>query len=180
MGRARRCLAVAIATPFVVAACHGDRRKNDPEMPDAKMVARDTTRTLGPGDIRIVTESGDIELALIGDSIVTGLGPALLDKVRDKTDTNGVSGNGLAAGIAKMVKSTVADAMSQQLLYPLASIKDVRYENGKLQFYYKDGTNLKIFDNSHDRGKPVSESFRPEDAQHFVDAVHARMASAKS
>lgn len=176
MGRARRLLAVAIATPFVVGACHGDRQKDDASMPDAKMVARDTTRRLGPGDIRIVTESGNIELALIGDSIVTGLGPELLDKVRDKTDTNN-SGNGIGSGIAKMVKSTVADAMSQQLLYPLASIKDVRYENGKLQFYYKDGTNLKIFDNSHDGGKPVSESFRPEDAQRFVDAVHARMAS---
>lgn len=179
MGRAtRRFLGVAIVTPFVIAACHNDRRKDDPEMADAKMVARDTT-PLRPGDIRIVTESGSIELALLGDSIVTGLGPAVLDKVRDKTDTNAVSGNGFGAGIEKMVKSTVASAMSQQLQYPLSSIKDVRYENGKLEFYYKDGTSMKIFENSKDRGKPVSESFRPEDAQRFVDAVHARMASAK-
>ena len=141
------------------------------------MVPRDSTRPLGPGDVRIVTESGDIELALIGDSIVTGLGPAAIDRVRDKTDTNAVSGNGLGASIEKMVKSTVASAISKQIQYPLSGVKDVRYENGKLQFSYKDGTNMKIFGNSTDRGKPVSESFHPEDAQRFVDAVHARMAA---
>lgn len=168
------------ATALFFVACDGDPdvKGGEKSGPDAKLVTRDA-RPLGPGDVSIMTEDRAIELALVGDSIVTGLGPAVLDKIRDKTDTGAVAGNGFGAGIEKMVKSTVATAMSKQLQYPLSGLQDVRYENGRLEFFSKDGSKMKIFEGSRDNGKPIAESFDAKDAQRFVDAVHARMASTK-
>jgi hypothetical protein len=174
MGMTRRTLAaVMLAAPLVVAACHHDRRA---DVQGGKFTKRDPTRPLGPGDIRIVNTDSSIELALIGDSIVGGLGRKALDEVRSNTDTSDVTGNGVAASIEKLVKGAVADALNQELVYPVSDVKDVRYENGRLEFYSNSGSRLRIFDNSHENGRRVSETFRPDDAERFVAAFRARKA----
>jgi hypothetical protein len=73
-----------------------------------------------------------------------------------------------------MVKSTVAGAMSKQIQYPIASIQDVKYENGRLSFYGTNGSRMRIFEDKHDSHPDTSDSFRPEDAQRFIDAFHAK------
>src|SRR5690348_8806356 len=129
----RRHRWVAFAIAFLAAACgHHDSNTN---ISSASFVARDTTRPLGPGDIRIANSDSSFELALIGDSLVTGFGPRVLREINDKTDTNKVEGNGFAASIEKMVKGTVANAMSHELKFPLSDISDVKYEDQRLLFY---------------------------------------------
>lgn len=131
---------------------------------------------LGPGDIRIVTVDSGIDLALIGDSISTGLSPYALAKVRRETDTATVSGTGFGASIEKMVKGAVAGAIGSRVVWPLAAVRDVRYEQGRLVFEWV-GKPPNVWQTSRVNGRPVLASFPPADAQRFVDAVRARKAA---
>jgi hypothetical protein len=129
--------------------------------------------SLHEGDVRIVTEDNGIDLALIGDTISSGLSQAALAKVRSETDTSRVSGSGFGASIEKMVKGTVSSAIATRVSFPLSAVKDVRYEAGALRFDWV-GEPPKVFSSTKVNGKPILESFRADEAQRFVDAVRAR------
>jgi len=157
------------------AACHHDKKDDGGiNIGDASFVARDTNRVLKAGDLRIVTSDSAIELALVGDSIMTGLGKKALEKVRQETDTTAVAGNGLGASIEKIVKNTVANTLNRELHYPIAAISDVRYEDGELRFFAENGSRMRLFESSKVNGRRMSEAFNPDDARRFVDAFHVR------
>jgi hypothetical protein len=172
-----RRIVAALAASIVVVACHSDRSEKRDDMSDATFAPRDTMRALGPGDVRIATTDSSLELAIIGDSIVTGFGSRVLEKIREKTDTSDVTGNGLSATIQRAVKGTVAKAMDHEIHYPIAGVSDVRFEDGGLRFYRTDGRKMSVFENSRVNGRKVSESFSPQDAQRFISAFRARKAS---
>jgi hypothetical protein len=157
------------------AACHHDEKDDAGiNIGDASFPVRDTTRVLKAGDLRIATRDSSIELALVGDSIMTGLGKKVLDKIRHETDTTAAAGSGLGASIEKMVKNTVATTLSRELHYPIAAISDVRYEDGEMRFFAENGSRMRLFESSKVNGQPLSEAFNPDDARRFVDAFHAR------
>jgi len=168
-----------VAVPLVIAACdRGSTRvrvSSGRDRSDATFAERDTNRVLGPGDIRVMNSDSSVEIAVIGDSIVTGFGPRLIAEIQKSTDTNS-AGNGFGAGIEKMVKNAVASALNREIKYAITDVKDVRYEDGKLQFYWKDGSRMKILESTHSNDKPISETFSVADAQRFIAAFHARKA----
>lgn len=173
MSVVRRVFGVIVLTPCFLAACrHRDRDKSS-AVADARFSARDSTRTLRPGDVQIASTDSAVELAIIGDTIVAGLGKRVLDEVRDNTDTADVMGNGFAASIEKAVKSSVASALSHQLLFPVADVSDVQSEDGKLVFYAKDSSTMRMFGRSN-RGKENRQTFSDADAQRFIAAFRAR------
>jgi len=129
--------------------------------------------SLAAGDIRIVTTNGGVDLALIGDSISTGLSPAALQKVQAETDTSKVTGTGFGASLERMVKGTVQGAIGTRVSFPLSAVREARYDGEKIVFEWT-GEPRKIFDNAKLDGKPLLASFTPEDARRFVDAVNAR------
>ncbi len=132
---------------------------------------------LGDGDVRITSVDGGVDLALIGDSISGGLSEKTLSKVRSETDTGAVKGTGFGADIEKMVKGTVQSALTTRVAFPLTSIKDVRYDGRKIVFEW-NGT-PRMSGSMKTDNKDVLESFSADDAQRFVDAVHARKAQAR-
>jgi len=134
-------------------------------------VSRDS---LAAGDVRIVATNGGVDLALIGDSISTGLSPAALEKVQQETDTSKVTGTGFSASLEKMVKGTVQGAIGTRVSFPVAAVREARYDGEKIVFEWA-GEPRKIFDNTKIDGKPLLASFPPEDARRFVDAVNARL-----
>ena len=131
------------------------------------------TEALGEGDVRIVTTSGGIDLALLGDSISTGLSPQALRTVRAETDTSAISGSGFGAQIEKMVKGTVQGAVGKRVGFPISDVRAVRYDGEKLVFEWA-GEPRGLFDNTKINGKPLLASFAPEDARRFAAAVNAR------
>lgn len=128
------------------------------------------------GDVRIASTDGDLDLALIGDTISSGLSQRALAKVRRETDTAGVTGSGFGAGIERMVKGTVQSAVAMRMVFPLADVRDVHYDGRKLVFEW-NGKPQGMGRVSHN-GKDFFESFSAEDSQRFVDAVRARKRSA--
>ena len=165
------CAAIAVGA----AGCGSghDVRVNGAKVEDAQLVKRDSSRALGPGDIRIASTDSAVEVAIVGDSLVAGLGARVRDKVTANLDTMKVSGTGLGANIEKMVKGAVATALDHEIEFPLEQISDVQAEGGHLVFFDKDGKQMNMF-KSKNNGSDDTKSFRPEDAQAFVAAFKAR------
>ena len=172
-------IGVVVAVPLVIAACdRGSRHmrvSSGRDRSSATFASRDTNRVLGPGDVRVMNTDSSVEIAVIGDSIVTGFGPRVIAEIQKSTDTS-TAGNGFGASIEKMVKSAVADALNHEMKYAIADVQDVRFEDGKLQFYWKDGSRMKILESTHSNNKPISETFSVAEAQRFIAAFHARKA----
>lgn len=178
----RASLLAALASLALVAACS---RHQDDATPESRAPVVTSVRSvavpptpLGPGDVRIVTVDSGIDLALLGDSISAGLSPYALGKVRRETDTATVTGTGFGASIEKMVKGAVAGAIGTRVAFPLTAVKDVRYDAGRLQFEWA-GKPTNLFENTKVNGRPVLESFAPDDARGFVAAVRARKGSTR-
>lgn len=164
---------------LLVACGHKD---TDAELGNLKVVTQRgsdsgaASTALGAGDVRIVSMDGGVDLALIGDSISSGLSRQTLAKVRKETDTGDVKGNGFGASIEKMVKGTVQSAIGTRVVFPLTAIRDVRYVNGRIEFDWA-GKSQNYFGHANVNNKDLLESFSPAESQRFVDAVRARRKS---
>jgi hypothetical protein len=174
MHRLRLALPLAVLT---LTACGRHDDKTDIPIHVSRAPASGAAPVvMQPGDIRIVTGDNGIDLALIGDSISSGLSEHALQKVRAETDTSAVTGSGFGASIEKMVKGTVQSAIGTRVGFPLSAVQAAKYENGSIVFE-GDGRPQNFFKNSNVGGKNLMESFSPADAQRFVDAVNARKAA---
>ncbi|HET7187862.1 MAG TPA: hypothetical protein VFI52_06895 [Gemmatimonadaceae bacterium] len=130
------------------------------------------------GEVRIQTTSGELDMALVGDSISAGLAPDALAKVRRETDTAQVSSSSIGGSIERMVKSTVQSAVSSRVAFPVSAVKDVRYRDGAIEFEWNERP-TRLFEQTKVNGKPFLASFAPQDAERFVDAVRARIRPAQ-
>ena len=165
-GHSQEGAGVEAETASVAQRPVGESADRSPAVPGAR-------DSLAEGDIRIVTTNGGIDLALIDDSISTGLSPQTLQTVRAETDTASVSGTGLGSQIERMVKGTVQGAVGKRIGFPLSEVREVRYDGEKLVFEWA-GEPRTLFDNTKINGKPLLASFAPEDARRFAAAVNAR------
>jgi hypothetical protein len=163
---------VVAAAALVAIACSRQREGDDAgaSRPPSHAAASDTLDT---GEVRIVSADSGVDLALLRDTISGGLSQQTLATVRHSVDTATVTGRGLGASIEKLVKSSVSSAVGTRVAVPLSAVKEVRYEGGKLHFEW-NGKPVTLFENAKVNGKPVLESFRPDDARRFVDVVRAR------
>ena len=155
---------------LVCTACHGTEKKSLIAFSSASSA---TAQVMQAGDIRIVTQDSGADLALIGDTISSGLSQHSLDKVKRETDTNAVKGDGFSASIEKAVKGAVQKGIGTRSAAPLAAIRDAHVDNGTIVFDWI-GTPYELMSHANVNGKAVLASFAPADAQAFVDAVHAR------
>ena len=130
--------------------------------------------SLGPGDLRVYSADSTLDVLLLGNKISAGLSPKMVAKIRRDLDSSRTTDSGLGGSIASMVKSTVAGAIGTHAEFPLADLKDIRFDNGHFVFDWKSGSNHVLFQDTKVNGKSSSDVFRPEDAQRFIDAVHAR------
>jgi hypothetical protein len=166
-----RSAVLAAAMVLIVACRHGDDTADSTSV-HVGMSRADTT-PLRDGDVRIEAQDGGVDLALIGDTVSSGLSQSALAKAKHETDTASVKGGGLGSSIERMVKSSVQSALGTRVSFPLADVKGARYENGRIEFDW-NGKSSGIFTNTKVNKKPLLESFRAADAQRFVDAVNAR------
>ena len=171
---APRALVAVLALSQAVVGC--SRQSDDAKSTPLTVERRPATAppdSLRAGDVRIVTVDSGVDLALIGDSISAGLSATTVERVRRETDTAALNGTGFGASIERMVKSTVASAIGTRVSFPVSAVRDVRYEGGELKFDWV-GKPVQVFAKSKSNGRPVMQSFRPDDAQRFVEAVRAR------
>ena len=166
----RTSLAGVLAASLLLTSC--SRHRDD----DARGSAAEAGVT--GGDVRIQTTSGELDMALVGDTISAGLAPAALAKVRRETDTAQVSGSGIGGSIERMVKSSVQSAVSSRVAFPISAVKDVRYRDGAIEFEWNERP-TRLFEQTKVNGNPFLASFAPQDAARFVDAVRGRLRPAQ-
>jgi hypothetical protein len=161
---------LAVVAALAVVAC--SRRDQDE---DRGAGSPSETAAIMPDDgrdVRISTTGNEVDLALVGDTITSGLSEQTLAKARHETDASAVQGTGIGASIERMVKSGVQTALGTRVAIPISALNDVRYEHGAIVFDWKKEP--LAFVKTSVNGKPIMESFSPADAQRFVNAVRAR------
>jgi len=173
---------IALAIVLIVGACSGrshDAERSDTAQSHVSVTMRAPSAEpapLGAGDVRIVTADSGIDLALIGDTISSGLSEHAIAKVRQETDTAAVKGTGFGADIEKLVKGTVQKAVGTRVAFPVSDVREVRYDGRAIVFEWA-GKPPKMYGTAKVNGKPLMESFDPADAKRFADAVMARKKS---
>jgi hypothetical protein len=141
-------------------------------------VAREvpTPGSLGPGDMRIYSADSSIDLILVGNNILTGLSPKMVAQVKGSLDSSAASDTvGIGGNISKIVKQSVAGAIGTHASFPLSDMRDIRYEDGTIVVDWRNGRHHDLFGNTRKNGRKVSNTFRGDDAERFVDAARARM-----
>jgi hypothetical protein len=134
--------------------------------------------TLAAGDVQIFNEDSTVDVILAGDRLSAGLSPQKLEEVRaDIARSSAKDTSGIGGSIAQVVKKTVADKISIRAVYPLADIRDLRYEDdGRLILEWRNGKETTLLgdnvrvDNDRDANK-----FRRDDAERLIAAVRARL-----
>ncbi len=143
-------------------------------------VQRTVPETLGPNDLRIYNADSTVDLILMGNSILAGLSPKMVAKVNGEMASDSGDTSGFSGSISQIVKKSVAGAMGTHAVFPVSEIRDIRYQHGEIVFRWKDGGNHELFGSTMVDGQKVSKTFRADDAQRFIDAVHARQRAADS
>jgi hypothetical protein len=158
-----------VAAALLLASCSRQRDESRSSSAAATSTA---------GDVRIQTATGELDLALVRDTISAGLAPPALAKAREATDTAHVNATGLGGSIERLVKSSVQQAVSARVAFPVSAVKDVRYTDGRIEFEWNERP-TRLLDQTKVNGRPFLESFRPEDAERFVAAVRERIRPAQ-
>jgi len=172
-----RVTVTLLVAPLVLGACRGETGDNGRS--GASIVARDSSRPVGPKDIRIVSTDSAIELSLIGDSLITGLAANARAKVRAATDTASVTGTGLAAKLEKIVKSKVQTVLNMELAFPVSSVGDVRYNAGSLEFFDNNGKRMAELGGNRSNETSRKGVFSAPDAQAFTTVFRAKKSLAR-
>lgn len=135
-----------------------------------------TAPTNVPGALSISTTDRKMTLTLAHDTVSMGLSDSVLADVKQQMakDTND---HGLAGAFSGFIKKTVSSALHGRVAYPVQDLKDAKYENGRIDFTYRQPREMKFEDVTVDHDKKAVAMFAPADAQRFVQAVDSAIAA---
>ena len=199
MFSSHRYAAVAVAS--VALACSHERsRHSDREVSvsasgesDVQVAANSadavrsgaTTFTDDPVEgITITTRSGALRLHLRHDSVLASFSDSLRRRVHKDVDSSMSAErvgdhSGIGGAIEGMVKSTVnatlTEVFDKARGFPVSDLKDVRLDDGSIDFDYRHRRRALKFESISESGRPFLSQFHPADAARFVGAVRARI-----
>ena len=172
---AHRHALLALAFVTALAACRG-REHGGVYSSD---FVRDTTPiTLGPGDVLITNRDTSMDLALVGDRVVLKFSDKVAHQIRQDLDTSTAdTSSRFGALIERTVKRGVGSMLQRRIEIPLADIDSASYDGSRIRLSYNGRRHPSLEGFRTDGKQPVMETFRPEDARRFVQAVNARKAA---
>ena len=134
------------------------------------------------GSVSMATRSGAFVLSLRHDSVVVAFSDSLRQSVkRDVSESmkkdapkRSDIGAAIQGVVEKSVAATMTEVFDKARGFPLASLRDISYEDGGIHFTFSK-TPTWSFDSFKTDGTPLLEQFQPADAARFVGAVRARL-----
>lgn len=150
---------------------------------DDQSRASQPTFAEGPdGSVSMTTRNGAIMMSLRHDSVVVAFSDSIRRRVqeemRESRDEKDTSESALGQVVEGVVKSAVTGALSEIFDkargFPVASLRDVEYEDGAIRFEYRSEPAW-TFDSFKVDKEPLLEQFHPADAARFVGAVRERL-----
>lgn len=133
-----------------------------------------TPLVLDSTDLMITNADTSMELGVVGDKVVMRISQHLREQMRRAMDSAS-NRSGIGASIARMALGKVGEMLNHRLEYAVADIDSVDYTGDRLVFHYKteQAMTFEKFNSDH---RPVLESFKSEDAMHFVEVFRAHKA----
>lgn len=157
---------------LLLAACSPDTSSHEEGSHEEELVPEATvsfnSEIAGTEVTTITTEGGEVQLGLTDEVLYFGLTNQVAGEVEKGLD-EAESEGGLGGVIAGALSNAVVDALSTPVQIPLADVRDVRYDDGRLviEFDNEDSTvDLEIND------EPVDQQFDPVEARRFAEAFH--------
>lgn len=137
-----------------------------------------TAPTSVPGATSINTTDHKMTLTLAHDTVSMGLSDSVLADVKQQMAKD-TTEHGIAGAFSGFIKKTVASALHGRVTYPVQDLKDVKYQDGRIVFTYRQPREMKFEDVTIDHDKKALASFAPADAQRFVVAVDSAIAATR-
>ncbi|MEO7082824.1 MAG: hypothetical protein ABI442_22785, partial [Gemmatimonadaceae bacterium] len=114
------------------------------------------TDSLGPGDLRIYSRDSSVDIVLLGTNLLAGLSPKMQGEIKAKMEAKTAKDTSSFGGsIAQLVTKSVAGAIGTHASFPLADIREVRYDDGHIVFDANDGTKHDLLGNANVNGEKV-------------------------
>lgn len=158
-------LAIALfAHPASAQRDHGRHRDNDD---NARVISR---QPLHRAASTIQTRNGDVALLLVGNTLVMQLTDRGLGRVERDIDEDTKEEGAFARFISGVVRSGVRSLLDHGIEYPLAELREARYEDGRLVLIDRDGD--EIFDDVEINDTDVMRSFAPAEARAFAARIN--------
>jgi hypothetical protein len=151
-----------------------------PRAPDIRIQSEaPTAASLAPGDAQIFSRDSAVNLVLKGDNVLAGLSPKTIARVREEMERSArdVDTSSIGGSIAQFVKQTVADKIGTHVVYPIADMRDIRYDDGEIVIVKNNGSESRLFSGVKMNNEPLSKAFDEADARRFVELVKARKRS---
>ena len=170
---------------LAVAACAPDPADVTPDT-EIERVTEDALRSDGPIDIdvdglaissdldgtpaeSITTTGGEVEMGLTDRVLYSRLSPETQAEIAADMEAESKDQEGLGGRIARAVTGAVAEGLGTAVQVPLADVRDVRFEGGRLVIEMADGE-PSPFENSSTDDKPLLEQFSARDAERLAAA----------
>lgn len=124
-----------------------------------------------PGDVVDVvqTEGGEMELGVTDEVLFTRISEATRREVEAEMERETEAEEGLGGVIARAVTGAVAEGLATTVSVPLADVRDVRYEGGRVVIEMADGGESP-FDGAKTDDRPLLEQFDAEAGERLAAA----------
>lgn len=124
-------------------------------------------------DYGITTKDGSVQLLLSGSRVTMQVSEETLRRVDEsfqrRTERRGRSlGDAIASSILKETARDIDARLRTPIEVDIGDIEEVRYENGRLQFVYRE-PRPRAFEKVQVGSAPAVAAFSDEDARAFVE-----------
>lgn len=154
-----------VFTLALFAACAPEPSEVAPR-PEPDAALTDDGPSPGEEQLVITSESDDVDLGLTDEVLYLRLNPDRLAEVEREMAAEVESQSGLGGIIAETVTDAVAGALRHRVEFDLSDVRDVRYEDGRLDIELVGEDRFPQVEND---GVPLEEAFAPDDARRFAD-----------
>lgn len=161
----RRLIAATAAMIALAAAPASAQTRSSSS--EARVVSRQPLRA---AESAIQTRDGRVAFLLVDRTLVLQMTDRGLANVARDMDQDLKEESGIGRFIGGIVRSSVRSMLDHGIEYPLAELREARYEGGRLRLVGRDGK--EVFQNVKLNDTEVMESFDPAHARAFVARVN--------
>lgn len=122
---------------------------------------------IGPDRFAILSDQGAVRMGLTDEFVYFALSDSVIAEASAEMEEDASGEEGIGASIAGMVRGSVERALRFRTKYPLAEIRDIRWEDGRMVVEFENGA-TGLGDNIHVDDRPLEESFAREDVEAFA------------
>ena len=117
----------------------------------------------------VTTDDGHIELGVTDEVLFSRLSESLRDEIQTEMDDETADETGLGGTIARAVTGAVAEGLATSVSVPLDDVRDIRYENGRVEIVMADGQ-PSPFENATSDDEPMLSQFSADAGRRLANA----------